>query len=120
MAEPDDDRCVGSIALIDLGGTDATAGESGYWTHPDSRGRGVMTEAVRLLVRHAFAPVESGGLGMRRLDLRTAAGNSASQHVTERNGFVRTGLQGQAERLGDGSYDDLVAFDLLASEWTPR
>ncbi len=108
------------MALIDLGGTDATAGGSGYWTHPDSRGRGVMTEAVRLLVRHAFAPVESGGLGMRRLDLRTAAGNSASQHVTERNGFVRTGLQGQAERLGDGSYDDLVAFDLLASEWTPR
>ena len=28
-------------------------------------------------------------------------------------------MQRQAERLGDGSYDDLVDFDLLATD-TPR
>ena len=122
MADPRDDRCIGSLAVMNMNLTseDPTTGEIGYWTHPDARGRGVMTEAVHRIVRHAFAPKEDGGLGLRRLVLRAAAGNAASQHVAETNGFVRTGVQRQAERLGDGSYDDLVDYDLLASEWPAR
>lgn len=119
MANPDDDVCVGSIALMGLGGPDPTSGEVGYWTHPAARGAGVTTEAVRLLVRHAFRPVTEGGLGLRRLVLKAAAGNSASQHVAEANGFRRTGVERQAERLGDGSYDDLVDYDLLLTDVDP-
>ena len=48
--------------------------------------------------------------------LKAAAGNGASQHVAEANGFRRTGLERQAERLGDGSYDDLVDYDRLATD----
>jgi len=120
IADAADNRCVGSIAVMGLAGDDQTAGEIGYWSHPDARGRGVMSEAVHLVVRHAFAPVEDGGLGLRRLVLRAAAGNAASRHVAERNGFVQTGVQRQAELLGDGSYDDLVDYDLLAAEWIGR
>ena len=118
MADPGDDRCVGSIAVMGLRGEDPTSGEFGYWTHPDARGHGLMTEAVARLVRHAFAPLDAGGLGLRRLTLRAAAGNAASQHVAETTGFVRTGLQRQAEHLGDGSFDDLVDYDLLTSQWS--
>ena len=120
MADPVDDRCVGSIAVMGLRGEDPTSGECGYWTHPDARGRGMMTEALTRLVRHAFAPQDAGGLGLRRLTLRAAAGNAASQHVAQATGFVATGLQRQAERLGDGSFDDLVDYDLLASDWSAR
>jgi RimJ/RimL family protein N-acetyltransferase len=120
MADPSDDRCIGSVAVMDLASGDQTTGEIGYWTHPDARGRGVMTEAVHRIVAHAFAPAENGGLGLRRLVLRSAAGNAASQHVAEANGFSRTGVQRKAERLGDGSYDDLVDHDLLAEEWLAR
>ncbi len=120
MADPADDRCIGSIAVMNLQGEDRTLGEIGYWTHPDARGRGVMTEAVHRIVRHALVPTDGGGLGLRRLVLRAAAGNVASQHVAQTNGFVRTGVQRQAERLGDGSFDDLVDYDLLASQWPGR
>lgn len=109
----EDDRCVGSIALTNLDGEDPTSGEIGYWTHPDARGRGLMTEAVALLVDHAFAEASSAGIGLRRLVLRAAAGNTASHHVATTAGFVRTGRQRSAERLGDGTWDDLVDYDLL-------
>ena len=79
-----------------------------------------MTAGVAMLVRHAFAPEDAGGLGLRRLVLRAAAGNTASQHVAEANGFVRTGQQRGAELLGDGTWDDLIDYDLLRSEWDAR
>ena len=37
-----------------------------------------------------------------------------------RNGFVEVGRDRLAERLGDGSYVDLVRYDLLESEYTAR
>ncbi len=111
---------LGAVSLMHLRGATPGLAEVGYWTHPDARGRGVMTQAVQLAVRHAFAPVEDGGLGLRRLVLRAAAGNTASQRVAARAGFVVTGRQRRAEQLGDGTWDDLVDHDLLADDWTAR
>ena len=79
-----------------------------------------MTEAVRLLVRHGFAPVEDAGLGLRRLVLHAADGNEPSRRVALANGFVPTGRQRAAERLGDDTWVDLLDFDLLADEWDPH
>ena len=72
-----------------------------------------MTAAVRLAARHALLPADVGGLGRARVVLRAAAGNTASRRVAERAGFRRTGVDRQAELLGDGTVDDLVRFDLL-------
>jgi RimJ/RimL family protein N-acetyltransferase len=101
---------------MELDGPDPTSGEIGYWMHPDARGRGVMTEAVRLVVRHAFTPSHAGGLGLRRLSLYAAAGNTASRHVATEAGFTFVGTLRGAEPIGDASYDDLLAYDLLAEE----
>jgi len=76
-----------------------------------------MSEAVRLAVRHAFIPPEDGGLGRRRLQLIAADGNAASQHVARANGFVQVGRDRRAEPLGDGTFADLVRYDLLVDEW---
>ncbi len=119
VADADDDRLLGAVALMGLRTTPGQA-EVGYWTHPAERGRGVMTAAVDLLVRHAFAPAEDGGLGLRRLVLRAAEGNGPSLAVARASGFVVTGRSRRAERLGDGSYVDLVDHDLLADEWDAR
>lgn len=104
------DELLGTIAVMDLLGTDATSGEVGYWMHPAARGRGLMTEAVRLVVRHAF---DGGGLDRRRLTLYAAADNRASNAVAGAAGFNRYGTQRAAERLGDGSFDDLHGYELL-------
>ena len=117
VADPESDVCLGALAVMDLHDALGTAGEIGYWTHPDARGRGVMSEAVRLAVRHAFIASEDGGLGRKRLRLNAADGNTASQHIARANGFVEVGRDRQAEPLGDGAFADLLRFDLLVDEW---
>jgi RimJ/RimL family protein N-acetyltransferase len=117
VAETGTDVCLGSVAVMDLGGALGTVGEIGYWAHPDARGRGVMTEAVRLAVRHAFVPREEGGLGRLRLRLNAADGNMASAHIALASGFTQVGRDRSAEPLGDGVFADLVRYDLLLREW---
>ena len=110
-----DGAAVGSFSLLGISGGRDVA-EVGYWVHPAARGRGVATEAVRLLVRHALVPIEDGGLGLRRVVLSAATGNTASQRVAEKNGFVQGGVRRAAGRLGDGTWADLYSYDLLAGD----
>jgi RimJ/RimL family protein N-acetyltransferase len=114
-ADPDDDRCLASIALMGLAGP-SPRNEMGYWAHPDARGRGVMTEAARLALRHAVVPVGDGGLGLHRVTLRAATGNVASNLVAQRAGFTRVGLARHVDARPDGSFDDLVLYDALPDE----
>ena len=102
------DELVGNVAVMDMRGVDPTAGEIGYWMHPDARGRGLMTEATRMAVEHAFT-----GLDRRRLTLYAGADNTPSNAVALAAGFHRFGTQRAAERLGDGSYDDLHGYEQL-------
>jgi RimJ/RimL family protein N-acetyltransferase len=91
-------------------------GEIGYWTHPQARGAGLMTEAVTLAVRHALLPAEEGGLGLNRMLLRAAVGNQASIRVAQKAGFTRSGIDRAGDRLGNAQVVDVVRFDLLADE----
>ena len=116
VADPATDDLLANISLFDLRpGRDA---EVGFWTHPAARGRGVMTEACRLAVRHAFVPEEDGGLGLRRLRATAADGNSASLHVIAANGFTPVGREREGARVGDGTPVDLLVHDLLEAEWS--
>jgi ribosomal-protein-alanine N-acetyltransferase len=102
-----DHRCLGSIGLEGLGGYSKRA-EIGYWAHPDARGRGLVTEAVRLVTEHA----ESTGL-TDSIIIRCARGNTASRRVAETAGYAQIGVQRAAEPLGDGTVDDLVMYARL-------
>lgn len=110
VADRATDRLLGNIAVMDMLGLAPEHGEIGYWAHPDARGRGAMTEAVGLAVRHAFDP---DGLDRRRVTIHAAAGNTASQAIPRHHGFRHVGSQHEAERLGDGSLDSLESYELL-------
>ena len=115
VVDPASDVMLACVSLFDVhAGRHA---EVGYWTHPDARGRGVMTEACRLAVRHAFVPVEDGGLGLPRVSILHAEGNVGSQRVIERNGFTRTGRERAAATLRDGKVVDHLVYDLLVTEF---
>lgn len=117
LADPADDTCIGSLAVMGIvRGPGVAHAEVGYWLLPAARGRGVMTEAVRLGAQYALSPATAGGLGLDRLVLRAAVGNPASLAVAVRAGFTRTGVSRGAERLGDGSTCDLVDHDRLATD----
>jgi RimJ/RimL family protein N-acetyltransferase len=110
IADRETDELLGNIAVMDMLGINPTSGEIGYWMHPAARGRGLMTEAVRTVVRHALDPE---GLDRRRLVLYAAADNPASNAVALAAGYRHYGTQRAAERLGDGSFDDLHGYELL-------
>jgi ribosomal-protein-alanine N-acetyltransferase len=63
VADRSDDRLLANVGLFGLDAPlNPTAGEIGYWAHPDARGRGVVSEAVGLAVAHAFRTRADGGL----------------------------------------------------------
>jgi RimJ/RimL family protein N-acetyltransferase len=114
VAGPPDDRLLGSISLFDV--KPGREAEIGYWTHPEARGRGVMTEACGLVVRHGFASPAAGGLGLRRILVFAAADNTASRRVIESNGFTQVGRERNGMRLRDGTLVDSACYDLLVEE----
>ena len=118
VADPATDELIANISAFDL--KPGFEAEIGYWTHPDARGRGVMTEACGLVVRHAFVPEEDGGLGLQRLQVYAAEANTASRHVIEANGFVEMGRERRSTRLRDGTVMDSIYYDLLLEEWLRR
>ncbi|MFK4088618.1 GNAT family N-acetyltransferase [Kribbella sp. NPDC020789] len=120
IADPVTDELLGNVSIFDLTKRmDKEHGEIGYWMHPAARGRKVMTNAVRLVIEHAFTPIADGGLGRRRLVLLAAVANTASAHVAEANGFTKAGIGRAAAPGRDGRWDDDYIFDLLATDPRP-
>jgi RimJ/RimL family protein N-acetyltransferase len=69
--------------------------ELGYMVARAARGRGVATEALRLLTDWAF------GLGMLRAELHIGVDNVASKRVAERNGYRLDGVMRSLWFKGD-------------------
>jgi RimJ/RimL family protein N-acetyltransferase len=116
IADPATDALLGTVSLMRL--HEGTA-EVGYWSHPDARGRGVMTEAVRMACRHAVIDPEDGGLGLHRLYATAAADNAASRRVLERVGFTLVGVERRSVRVRDGMHDG-ATYELLAEDLQAR
>jgi [ribosomal protein S5]-alanine N-acetyltransferase len=104
IADAADDRCLGSIGLEGLNGY-APRAEIGYWAHPQARGRGVVTEAVRLVTGYA----RSAGLATSVV-IRCAEDNRASRHVAEAAGYREVGRMPKAEPVGSGELSVLVLY----------
>jgi ribosomal-protein-serine acetyltransferase len=83
----------------------------GYWLAEAAQGRGIMTEAVRALVEHAFASWR-----LHRVEIRAALDNSRSRAIPERLAFTRESVAHAAERLGE-RYLDLAVYAMLADDW---
>jgi ribosomal-protein-serine acetyltransferase len=83
----------------------------GYWVRTAATGRGVATEAARLVAEFALTV-----LGLGRLEIVAATGNQASQRVAEKLGAVREGILRNRFWLGgepvDGVLYSLVPADL--------
>ena len=82
-----DGNAIGSVGLKLKGSTDMTDREDecelGYWIGKPFWGQGLIPEASRELLRHAFAE-----LGMNRIWCGHYDGNTKSRRVMEKLGFV--------------------------------
>lgn len=75
------------------------------------RGRGLGTEATRLVVDHGFRV-----LGLHRITLEVYDFNPRARHVYEKVGFVHEGT-GREALLFDGEWVDVHHMAVLESEW---
>ncbi|MEU2393237.1 GNAT family protein [Streptomyces sp. NPDC007369] len=66
-------------------------GALGYGAFAHAAGRGLLGEALGLLLGHAFAP-ERSGLGLHRLEANIQPGNTASIALVRGRGFRLEGL----------------------------
>lgn len=82
----------------------------GYWLGESYQGRGIMHESVKALIRHSFHT-----LGMNRIEIRSAVGNTRSRKVIERLGLKFEGILREAEWVNDHFVDHEV-FSILKSE----
>ncbi|MBN0048148.1 GNAT family N-acetyltransferase [Streptomyces actuosus] len=78
---------------------------------PRGRGRGLGTEATRLIVAHGFEQ-----LGLHRIQLEAYSDNHRALRVYEKVGFVVEGVRRQA-RQQDGEWVDEVLMAILDREW---
>ena len=106
----DSDALVGTINLHFY---DSSRASIGYGVAPETRGRGVATEALKLLSGWAFTFAPD----LVRLELWIVPGNDASVAVAERAGFYREGVFRSRYRFGD-EFRDVVVYSLVRSDLT--
>ncbi|MFE7933222.1 GNAT family N-acetyltransferase [Streptomyces sp. NPDC057456] len=78
---------------------------------PRGRGRGLGTEATRLIVGHGFER-----LGLHRVQLELYGDNERARRVYEKVGFVVEGVRREAA-LRNGVWVDEVLMAILDREW---
>jgi ribosomal-protein-alanine N-acetyltransferase len=115
LADPLTDAYLGSLNVFDLAGIDHRTGEIGYWLHPDARGRGLIREAIQLVLPVLFGPEDAGGVSLRRLRANVSDGNAPSVRLLEALGFKECGRDRLTSVLGDGSVVDTLRYELLVS-----
>lgn len=105
-----DDRLVGHVTLF--GGSWRTrSAELAVMLGPDHRGRGLGTDAVRVLLGYAFAE-----LGLHRVSLKVWAYNDRALAAYRRVGFVEEGRLREVAWHGGGWHDE-VLMAVLDHEW---
>ena len=103
-------RLVGRIGLSNMDADNKSA-ELGYMLRTDAEGSGMMTEAARGLLAHAFGP---GGL--HRVAAFVDCENERSRRVLLRLGFQPEGIVRHMSRHPERGWRDHVSYSLLEGE----
>jgi len=85
-------------------------GEIGYWIDADFSGQGIVTDCCRALVDYAFAE-----LGLNRVQIRCASGNTRSAAIPKRLGFRHEGTLRKTIRTNE-RFDDGECYGMLRSD----
>ena len=110
----DGDGAFAGLALAPSIDEEAAEAELGYIVAAHARGRGVASEALRLLTRWAFEE-----RGIQRATLHIDVDNPASKRVAERCGYVLEGVM-RSTYLKQGRRSDTELWSRLPSDPDPN
>jgi len=113
IALKDSDRVIGIVDLfkVDFENKDA---ELGYWIGKKYRGKGLMSEAVELMLNFGFTKLK-----LHRIHANVFEGNTASEKVLKRHGFIYEGLSRES-RFKCGKWQNELRYALLKKHWRIR
>ncbi|MCR4266758.1 GNAT family N-acetyltransferase [Nitratireductor sp. ZSWI3] len=101
---------VGGLTLSNIRRGVAQTASMGYWMGEPYAGRGMMLDAVRLVIPYAFET-----LRLHRLEAACIPDNNRSVGLLEKAGFQREGLLKSYLRI-NGSWRDHYLYALIAEE----
>lgn len=110
----EDGALVGGISIGNIRRGVAQAGQVGYWMSESHAGRGLMVDALRLVIDHAF-----GTLKLHRLEAACIPGNRRSIRVLEKAGFSQEGLLRSYLKI-NGVWQDHYLYGLVEGEYQVR
>ncbi len=82
--------------------------EIGYWLLPEYQHRGIMTASVRRLCQWLVNEKD-----IKRIQIRCATGNAASNGIPIRLGFHHEGTEQAGELLASGEFTDIHVYSIL-------
>lgn len=103
-------RLAGGITLGNIRYGVAQTGQVGYWIGVNHAGRGLMAEALQLVVRFAFDT-----LRLHRVEAACIPDNARSIRVLEKAGFKREGLLRSYLRI-NGVWQDHYLYALISGD----
>ncbi|MBI3334974.1 MAG: GNAT family N-acetyltransferase [Candidatus Portnoybacteria bacterium] len=110
IALKETNRMIGGVGLNRIDGKNEHA-ELGYWIGKKYWGKGLMTEAVRLILEFGF-----GELKLHRIHANVFEENIASKRVLEKCGFTLEGMEREIEFRYD-RWHNVLLYGILAPEY---
>lgn len=108
-----DGELLGTLELSRIARGNFQSAYLGYRIMAKHRGRGYMTEALQLVLRHAFRT-----LRLHRVEANIEPGNEPSVALVRSAGFTREGFSRRYLKLG-GRWRDHERWALLREGWRP-
>jgi [ribosomal protein S5]-alanine N-acetyltransferase len=105
------DQIVGIVNVSEIVRGALQSAYLGYYGMAAFQGRGLMCEALSLVVSAAFAD-----MGLHRLEANIQPGNGPSRALAQRLGFRQEGFSPRYLKIG-GEWRDHERWALLADEW---
>jgi ribosomal-protein-alanine N-acetyltransferase len=102
---------VGALSFHTIDHVDAKA-EIGYWLIASARGKGIATQAIKVLTGFGFESI-----GFCRIEALVISTNISSIKCLENSGYQREGTLRDKGRTADGSRLDMVMLAAIKSEW---
>ena len=109
--ERESGRIVGVVNLSEIVRGFFQSAYMGYYGMAGMNGRGLMSEAVGLVVTHAFR-----GLGLHRLEANIQPNNEPSRTLVKKLGFRQEGYSPRYLKI-NGEWRDHERWAILADEW---